>query len=112
MGSHTLAQEDRKLDQGMARTARAEMIQAWNPDARVVKAFAVQASYVVDDPTVVGGPVSVPIAADDPQAKEIVARIVVAMGMDPFDAGPLRYSQEIEAFARLYMVPFLQRRTV
>jgi len=33
------------------------------------------------------------------------------MGMDPFDAGPLRYSQEIEAFARLYMVPLLQRRT-
>ena len=95
----------------VVKTSSAEMIQAWNPGARVVKAFAVQASYVVDDPTVVGGPVSVPIAADDPQAKEIVARIVVAMGMDPFDAGPLRYSQEIEAFARLYMVPLLQRRT-
>ncbi len=76
----------------------------------MVKAFAVQASYVVDDPTVVGGPVSVPIAADDRAAKETVARIVQAMGMDPFDAGPLRYSREIEAFARLYMVPLLQRR--
>jgi predicted dinucleotide-binding enzyme len=95
----------------VVKTSSAEMIQAWNPGARVVKAFAVQGSYVVDNPAVVGGPVSVPIAADDPQAKETVARIVAAMGMDPFDAGPLRYSREIEAFARLYMVPLLQRRT-
>lgn len=95
----------------VVETSSAEMIQAWNPAARVVKAFAVQASYVIDDPTVVGGPVSVPIAADDRQAKETVAKIVLAMGMDPFDAGPLRYSREIEAFARLYMVPLLQRRT-
>ncbi|MEP4485119.1 MAG: NAD(P)-binding domain-containing protein [Halioglobus sp.] len=95
----------------VVETSSAEMIQAWNPEARVVKAFAAQASYVVDDPSVVGGPVSVPIAADDPDAKEVVAKIVQAMGMDPFDAGPLRYSQEIEALARLYMVPLLQRRT-
>jgi predicted dinucleotide-binding enzyme len=95
----------------VVKTSSAEMIQAWNPGARVVKAFAAQASYVIDDPTVVGGPVTVPIAADDPQAKEIVAKIVQAMGMDPFDAGPLCYSQEIVALARLYMVPLLQRRT-
>ena len=95
----------------VVETSSAEMIQMWNPGARVVKAFAAQASYVVDDPTVVGGPVSVPIAADDPQAKEVVANIVQSMGMDPFDAGPLRYSKEIEALARLYMVPLLQRRT-
>ena len=94
----------------VVETSSAEMIQQWNPGASVVKAFAVQASYVVDDPGVVGGPVSVPIAADDPKAKEQVARIVADMGMDPFDAGPLRYSREIEAFARLYMVPLLQRR--
>jgi hypothetical protein len=65
---------------------------------------------VLDNPQVVGGMVSVPIAADDRAAKEQVARIVAAMGMDPVDAGPLRYSREIEALARLYMVPLLQRR--
>lgn len=95
----------------VVETSSGEMIQAWNPGARVVKAFATQASYVVDDPQVVGGTVSVPIAADDRAAKEEVARIVAAMGMDPVDAGPLRYSREIEALARLYMVPLLQRRT-
>jgi len=92
-------------------SSSAEMIQSWNPGARVVKAFATQASYVIDDPGVVGGPVTVPIAADDRAAKEQVARIVAAMGLDPVDAGPLRLSREIEALQRLYMVPLLQRRS-
>lgn len=94
----------------LVETSSAEMIQSWNPGARVVKAFATQASYVVDDPNVVGGPVTVPIASDDREAKEQVARIVAAMGLDPVDAGPLRLSREIEALQRLYMVPLLQRR--
>jgi predicted dinucleotide-binding enzyme len=94
----------------VVETSSAEMIQLWNPGARVVKAFATQASYVIDDPGVVGGPVSVPIASDDRDAKEQVARIVAKMGLDPFDAGPLRLSREIEAMQRLYMVPLIQRR--
>lgn len=94
----------------LVETSSAEMIQSWNPGARVVKAFATQASYVVDDPGVVGGPVTVPIASDDREAKEQVARIVAAMGLDPVDAGPLRLSREIEALQRLYMVPLIQRR--
>ncbi len=94
----------------MVATSSAEMIQSWNPGARVVKAFGTQASYVIDDPDVVGGPVTVPIAADDREAKEQVARIVAAMGLDPVDAGPLRFAREIEALQRLYMVPLLQRR--
>jgi predicted dinucleotide-binding enzyme len=94
----------------MVETSSAEMIQLWNPGARVVKAFATQASYVVDDPDVVGGPVTVPIASDDRDAKEQVARIVAKMGLDPVDAGPLRLSREIEALQRIYMIPLIQRR--
>ncbi len=103
-------QADDGYFESVVETSSAEMIQQWNPGARVVKAFAVQGSFIVDDPNSTGGPISVPIAADDRKAKETVAGIVHAMGMDPFDAGPLRYSREIEAFARLYMVPILQRR--
>jgi len=97
--------------QSTVETSSAEMIQQWNPGARVVKAFATLGSYVVDDPGVVGGPVSVPIASDDREAKEHVANIIAAMGLDPLDAGPLRLAREIEALQRLYMVPLLQRRT-
>ncbi len=95
----------------MVETSSAEMIQEWNPGARVVKTFALQASYVIDDPGVVGGPVSIPIASDDREAKEQVAKIIAAMGLDPIDAGPLRLSRELEAMQRLYGVPFFQRRT-
>jgi 8-hydroxy-5-deazaflavin:NADPH oxidoreductase len=94
----------------MLETSSAEMIQQWNPGARVMKTFALQASYVIDDPGVVGGPVTIPIAADDREAKEQVARIILEMGLDPVDAGPLRYSRELEAMQRLYGVPFFQRR--
>ncbi len=95
----------------LVETSSAEMIQSWNPGARVVKAFATLGSYVIDNPKVVGGPVTVPIASDDRAAKEKVGRIIEAMGLDPVDAGPLRMSREIEALQRLYMVPLIQRRT-
>ena len=104
----------RQADDGyyepMLETSSAEMIQKWNPGARVLKTFALQASYVIDDPDVVGGPVTIPIAGDDREAKEQVAGIIVAMGLDPIDAGPLRLSRELEAMQRLYGVPFFQRR--
>ena len=95
----------------MVETSSAELIQSWNPGARVVKAFATLASYVIDDPDVVGGPVTVPIASDDREAKEKVGRIVASMGLDPVDAGPLRMSRELEALQRIYMIPLFQRRT-
>ena len=103
-------QADDGYYESVVATSSAEMIQQWNPGARVLKTFALQASYVIDDPGVVGGPVSIPIASDDREAKEQVAEIIVAMGLDPIDAGPLRLSRELEAMQRLYGVPFFQRR--
>lgn len=94
----------------LVESSSAEMIQQWNPGAKVMKTFALQASYVIDDPQVVGGPVTIPIAADDRDAKEFVADIIIEMGLDPVDAGPLRLSRELEAMQRLYGVPFFQRR--
>jgi predicted dinucleotide-binding enzyme len=104
-------QADDGYYESMVETSSAEMIQQWNPGARVMKTFALQASYVIDDPGVVDGPVSIPMASDDREAKEQIAEIIVAMGMDPIDAGPLRLSRELEAMQRLYGVPFFQRRT-
>jgi predicted dinucleotide-binding enzyme len=104
----------RQADDGyyepMLETSSAEMIQQWNPGARVMKTFALQASFVIDDPDVVGGPVSISIASDDKEAKGEIAHIIVAMGLDPIDAGPLRLSRELEAMQRLYGVAFFQRR--
>ena len=95
----------------LVETSSAEMIQEWNPGARGLKTFALQASYVIDDPDVVGGPVTIPIAGNDRAAKELVADIIIEMELDPIDAGPLRLSRELEAMQRLYGVAFFQRRT-
>lgn len=94
----------------LVETSSAEMIQGWNPGARVVKAWATLGSQVIDEPLVEGGPVSVPLASDHKAAKEKVARIVAAMGMDPVDFGPLRMAREIESMQMIYMIPLVQRR--
>jgi predicted dinucleotide-binding enzyme len=96
--------------QKMVATSSAEVIQELNPGARVVKAWATLGSQVIDDTGAVDGPVSVPVASDDRKAKEIVAGIIVAMGMDPVDFGPLRMAREIESLQMIYMIPLVQGR--
>ena len=96
--------------QSMLETSSAEMIQRWNPGARVVKAFATQGSQIIDDPLAAGGPVTVPIASNDRDAKLKVAAIAVAMGLEPVDFGPLRMARAIEALQMVYMIPLVQHR--
>ena len=96
--------------QSMLETSSAEMIQAWNPGARVVKAFATQGSGIIDEPLAAGGVISVPIASDDPKAKLKVASIADALGLDPVDFGPLRMARSIEQLQMIYMIPYVQRR--
>ena len=96
--------------QSTVETSSAEMIQAWNPGARVVK-WGMPTAYYIDKPGELGAIPSNLIAADDRDSKEIVARIAHAIGQDPFDAGPLRMSRAIEAQTLLFMVPLYQRRT-
>ena len=104
---------DRQAEDGymesLVETSSAEMIQAWNPGARVVKTV-LASSNVIDDPMTLGGRISSFVAADDREAKEIVAGIVAELGLVPLDAGPLRNARAIEEFIRLWYVPVLQRR--
>jgi len=94
----------------LLETSSAEMIQAWNPGARVVKTFATMGSQVIDDPTAESGIVTIPVASDDRDAKEQVARIVSDMGLDPVDFGPLRMARDIEIMQMIYMIPLVQNR--
>ena len=91
-------------------TSAAELIQGWNPDAMVVKAFLTVWSHVIDEPSSAGGPVSIPIASNYRYAKEITAQIAVDLGLDPVDAGPLRFARNIEALTELALVPWYQGR--
>ena len=86
------------------------MIQNWNPGAMVVKTFATMGSQVIDDPLVEGGIISIPVASDHRDAKEKVAGIIAALGLDPVDFGPLRMAREIEIMQMIYMIPLVQNR--
>ena len=91
-------------------TSAAELIQGWNPDAMVVKAFLTVWSHVIDDPSSAGGPVSVPIASNYRYAKEKTGQIAAGLGLDPIDAGPLRFARNIESLTALALVPWYQGR--
>ncbi len=108
--SFTHQQAEDGYPESMVATSSAEMIQGWNPGAKVVK-WSLPTAYYIDEPFALGQPVMNLIAADDRESKEKVAEIAAAIGQVPFDAGPLRMSRALEAQAQLFMVPLYQRRT-
>lgn len=90
-------------------TSASELIQGWQPDAYVVK-MAIPSSYLIDEPTFLGPPPTVMLASDHRASKEAVGEMVAELGLDPWDAGPLRMARAIEAFRLLFWVPLLQGR--
>ena len=96
--------------ENMVATSSAEMIQGWNPGAKVVK-WSLPTAFYIDEPQELGQRPTNWIAADDREAKEKVARVAFQIGQDPIDAGPLRLSRALDAQALLFMVPLYQRRS-
>jgi NADPH-dependent F420 reductase len=80
-----------------------QRIQAAAPGARVVKAFNTLSYQTMADPVIAGGPVTIPLAGDDTGAKEEVAELVRALGLEAVDVGPARYAREIEGMLILWM---------
>ena len=101
---------DDGYEQMVGSISGAEIIQARLPQAMVVKAFGTLGSQMIDNPNDAGGLVSVPIASDHREAKEVTGRIAAELGFDPVDAGPLRFARNIEAMMELYLVPHFQGR--
>lgn len=87
----------------------AELVQRWAADARVVKtpfsaAEVIENAKPGDEPTVTY------IAADDRDAKEVVARLAIQLNLFPLDAGPLRMAKAIDYWGLLYLTPLIQGR--
>jgi hypothetical protein len=76
--------------------SNAELVQAAAPTARVVKAFNTLNFRQMVDPETAGGPITIAIAGDDPQAKAVVAELIEGMGLEVMDFGPLRYAHVLE----------------
>ena len=90
-------------------TSTSELIQGWAPTARIVKTPFSGAS-MVRDPLRHGEPTVTYIAADDREAKEVVARLAIQLQFFPLDAGPLRMARTIDHLGLLYLTPMMQGR--
>ncbi len=77
-------------------TSAGEMIQEWVPDAYVVKAFNTLAAATMADPSIAGGPVTIPLVGNDSAAKARVAGLVESIGFETIDLGPIQYAHEVE----------------
>lgn len=100
--------EDGYMESGV-ETSTSEIIQGWAPGGLVVKTL-VPSVYLMDDPDFLGTPPTVMMASDSRFAKEAAGRLFHDIGLDPWDAGPLRNAREVAAFGRLFWVPLLQGR--
>lgn len=87
----------------------AERLQSMHPRARVVRLNLASVAFF-SDPMLVGLRPSLLIAGGSTKAKEAVARLIFDVGLDPHDAGPLRYSRVFDAVNMMNAVPLQQRR--
>jgi len=71
--------------------------------AKLVKAFNTTFAGTLVEGRVAGQPLDVFIAGDDGEAKQKVAQLARAGGLNPVDAGPLRRARELERLGFLHM---------
>jgi predicted dinucleotide-binding enzyme len=83
-------------------TSNGELVQAAAPDAHVVKAFNTLNWRQMVDPQSSGGPISIPLAGNDPGAKAKVAQLVEGMGLEPVDVGPIQNARHVEGMLVLW----------
>lgn len=84
-------------------TSAAEQIAARARNARVVKCFNVTGAENMADPGALDGPVFMPVAGDDADARADVLALATRLGFDAVDAGPLRAARFTEAFAMTWI---------
>lgn len=84
-------------------SSNSEVIQSAAPDAMVVKAFNTLNWSTMVDPAKSGGPVSIPLAGNNAEAKAKVAELVTGMGLEPIDVGPLKHARYVEGMLVLWI---------
>ena len=79
-----------------AAPSTAEQLQSWTPGAKVVKAFCTISYVTLAHPRRAGGPLSIPFAGNDRNAKQRVAQLITDLGLAPIDTGSLVAARHIE----------------
>jgi 8-hydroxy-5-deazaflavin:NADPH oxidoreductase len=90
-------------------SAFSERIQARHSDSRVVR-INLPNMILFLNPLILGTRPTVLIAGNDPRAREAVAKLVFDTGMDPWDAGSLRFARVFDAINVMNLVPAQQGR--
>jgi predicted dinucleotide-binding enzyme len=90
-------------------SAHAERIQARHPANRVVR-LNIPSIAFFSNPLLLATRPSVLIAGNDPSAREAAAKLVFDLGLDPWDAGPLRFARTFDAINTMNMIPWQQGR--
>jgi hypothetical protein len=90
-------------------SAHAERIQAKHPTNRIVRLNIPSIAFFTN-PLLLATRPSVLIAGNDPSAREAAATIVFDLGLDPWDAGPLRFARTFDAINTMNMVTWQQGR--
>ena len=90
---------DSRLSMGVA-TSNTWIVQNAAPDAHVVKAFSTLNWRQMVDPE---GPISILLAGNNDAAKQRVAGLVVAMGLEPIDLGTAEDAHWIEGMTVLWL---------
>lgn len=100
--TNPLKRTDSGLTHGVA-TSNAEIIQEVAPGAYVVKAFNSLNWRTMVDPDSSGGPVSIPLAGNNDDAKATVAELVEGMGLEAVDVGPVENARWVEGMLILWI---------
>jgi len=101
MNALAFDRERRRVTQSVELVA--EQIQALAPGAHVVKAFnALNAGKMIPEREF-AAPISVPVAGDDQDAKNLVMGLAEELGLLATDVGPLFNARYLEAMAPLYV---------
>ncbi len=107
LGDAVLVDATNPLADGMsglvADPSGAEVVQALATGGRVVKAFNTTGAANMADPGYGGAAVWMPVAGDDPDAKEVVIYLAEALGFDATDVGPLTMARRLEELALLWV---------
>jgi predicted dinucleotide-binding enzyme len=88
-----------------------ERLQQEFPDARFVKAFNSVGNASMVNPSMSGGPPTMFYCGNDPEAKAVVADLLVKFGWEAFDMGTATAARAIEPLCQLWCIPgFRQQR--
>jgi len=84
-------------------TSGAEELARFATHARVVKAFNTTGFENMADPEYAQGRIFMPVCGDDADARSRIVALVISLGFDGVDAGPLMAARYLEPFAMTWI---------